>query len=316
MSPYKQHFSIGLLKPMADPFAIEIFSTTGDPEGVRLIQKTNWSGIGVVFPRSMVAQVLAEEHADRPGVYVLVGDAADETLYIGEADPVGHRIKQHVANKENEWTWAVFFVDSHNFLGKTEIQFLESELIKIVRSYGTAILTNRNVPTRPNMSRKAQAVTEIFLREMLLIMPMIGIKGFSDTKKVDTFSTIAVKQDDSDLYDTIVVPAREEGFKRVFLGENCWYSIRIGENAIPRLKYIAAYQVAPISAVTHVAEVADIKPYQDSGKYIVKFKSPAQPITPIKLDPNDIGARPQSPRYTNYRKLKSAKKLSDLWNWV
>ena len=35
-------------------------------------------------------------------------------------------------------------------------------------------------------------------------------------------------------YDTIVVPAREEGFNEVFLGEDCWYEIRISASMIDR----------------------------------------------------------------------------------
>ncbi|EXF90965.1 hypothetical protein HK44_029045 (plasmid) [Pseudomonas fluorescens HK44] len=34
------------------------------------------------------------------GIYILVGNAAEETIYIGEADPVGDRLKNHVSNKE------------------------------------------------------------------------------------------------------------------------------------------------------------------------------------------------------------------------
>ncbi len=33
-----------------------------------------------------------------------------------------------------------------------------------------------------------------------------------------------------DELDTIVVPAREEGFKETFLGENCWYAIRMSSS--------------------------------------------------------------------------------------
>jgi hypothetical protein len=35
---------------------------------------------------------------------------------------------------------------------------------------------------------------------------------------------------------------------------------------IPGIRYIAAYQVAPVSAITHVAEVADIQPLEKSNK--------------------------------------------------
>src|SRR5690606_13374269 len=81
--------------------------------------------------------------------------------------------------------------------------------------------------------------------------------------------------------DTIVVPAREDGFKDVFLDENCWYAIRLNASMIPKLKYIAAYQVAPISAITHIAEIEKIDQYRDTNKYIVYFKDPAEKITNI-----------------------------------
>lgn len=62
--------------------------------------------------------------------------------------------------------------------------------------------------------------------------------------------------------DTIVVPARQEGFERVFLGENCWYAIRIHGSMRPQIKYIAGYQVAPISSITHIAPVKSIQPWK------------------------------------------------------
>lgn len=61
---------------MPNPFTIHIFSTTGDPEGIREITKTNWSGVGVAFPREMVKEVVKEDQAKSPGVYILVGDLA------------------------------------------------------------------------------------------------------------------------------------------------------------------------------------------------------------------------------------------------
>ena len=54
--------------------------------------------------------------------------------------------------------------------------------------------------------------------------------------------------------------------------------VTIGAAMKDRIKYIAAYRVAPISAVTHIAEILDIKPYKDTGKYVLIFKRPAQEI--------------------------------------
>lgn len=299
---------------MANPFTIEIFSTTGDPQGIRIIQASNWSGVGVVFPRESISEALLEEHAKRPGVYILVGELAEETVYIGEADAISVRLKRH---RQKDWSWGVYFVDSHG-LGKTEVQFLESELVRIAQESGNSILMNKTAPTVPNMSRQSRAAATVFLNEMLLILPMIGIRAFSKPKSIATAAkengSIAAGSHIGANWDTIVVPAREDGFRSVFLGENCWYAIRIKASEIPKLRYIAAYQVAPVSAITHVAEIKEIMPYQNSGKYLVRFMSKANALDrPIKLKDGKIGAQPQSPRYTTYERINKSSKLQELW---
>jgi len=113
--------------------------------------------------------------------------------------------------------------------------------------------------------------------------------------------------------DTIVVPAQEDGFQEVFLGENRWYAIRIHESMIPRIKHIAAYQVAPISAVTHWAPVNNIVPWQDTGKCVVNFTEPAKEIKHINLVPKSRVKAPQAPRYTSFSRLQQAKTLDDLF---
>ena len=118
--------------------------------------------------------------------------------------------------------------------------------------------------------------------------------------------------ENEDVKNTIIVPAQEEGFRSVFIEQNRWYSIRIGGGMIPRIKYIAAYQSAPISAVTHYAPVERIEPYGDGGKYQLIFSEPAKELE------NPIGNAPlgafQSIRYTNISKLLSATETSDLFD--
>jgi hypothetical protein len=110
--------------------------------------------------------------------------------------------------------------------------------------------------------------------------------------------------------DTIIVPAREEGFQDVFVGQDQWYAIRIGAGMKNRIKFIAAYRVAPISAVTHVAEVAEIKPYKDTGKYLVVFKGPAAEIPHVSVQPGHPG--PQGPVYARRDLLLTKSKLEEV----
>ena len=112
--------------------------------------------------------------------------------------------------------------------------------------------------------------------------------------------------------DTIVVPAREDGFNETFLGENRWYAIRIHSSMISQIKHIAAYRVAPISAITHVAPVNKILPWKDSGKYCLEFAEPAREIGPIRLEPGS-GKAPQAPRYTSVDKVTKARTLSEVF---
>ena len=118
---------------------------------------------------------------------------------------------------------------------------------------------------------------------------------------------------DADELDTIIVPAREEGFNEEFLKNDRWFAIRISSAMTDKIKYIAAYQVAPISGITYIADVERIEKYKDTNKYILYFKEPAKEISHIELDKGKKGIAPQAPRYTNYTKLMSAKYLSEVF---
>lgn len=79
-----------------------LFLPSGDPEGIEVIEKSNWSGLGLVIPRSLYG----EERDWKPlhqgaGVYILAGNDnySFPLLYIGEGDPVGLRLDEHFKNK-------------------------------------------------------------------------------------------------------------------------------------------------------------------------------------------------------------------------
>jgi len=97
--------------PEQRPFSIKIFVPDGDPDGLRIVEKSNWVGRGVVFNRTNYKAVASRPEFDQTGVYVLVGSGEDSslpTIYVGEGDPVGERLKSHYSNKDF-WTWAMSF---------------------------------------------------------------------------------------------------------------------------------------------------------------------------------------------------------------
>ena len=86
---------------MPHPFTIPILVPDGDPEGVRLIDRMNWTGLGIAFPCSRWMEVRQRAEFNRAGVYILVGYQEDDlpTLYIGQADGVRSRIENLVGSK-------------------------------------------------------------------------------------------------------------------------------------------------------------------------------------------------------------------------
>jgi hypothetical protein len=116
-----------------------------------------------------------------------------------------------------------------------------------------------------------------------------------------------------DEIDTIIVPAKPDGFQETFIGEHRWYAVRIHGSVRSQIKYIAGYQVAPIQAVTHFARVKSVEPWEESGKFVLNFEEPATPIGPIPLLKGGRVKAPQSIRYTTHDRLVKAKNLDELF---
>ncbi len=135
----------------------------------------------------------------------------------------------------------------------------------------------------------------------------------ADLDTAVTAGVIGNQRVDPTEVDTVVVPARREGFQEVFLGEDQWRAVRIHGAMRPQIKYIAAYQVAPISAITHVAPVKAIEPWKDTGKFALIFAEPARELGPIPLVKGGRVKALQSLRYTTRERLLAAKTLDDVW---
>ena len=298
---------------MPKPFTIRLFVPDGDPSAFKIINKMNWTGIGLEISREFWSKHKNRKEFEQAGIYILFGYQEGNdlpTIYIGQGDGVKNRIDSHEKNKDF-WDKALVFISSNGGLNRAHITWLEWALIQQVKITGRCKLDNNATPNEPILTESEKADTQEFLNEILSILPLVEIRVFEESKKIKVASQSPNVS--RNVQDTIIVPAQEEGFKRVFIGENCWHAIRIGGGKIKDIKYIAAYQTAPISEVTHIAEVKSIEPYGDGGKYRLNFVSPAKPISPIKFGKAKQGIL-QSSRYTSYKKLMSAKELMDLFD--
>lgn len=130
---------------------------------------------------------------------------------------------------------------------------------------------------------------------------------------VDTTGKTKIANINFDDVDTIIIPAREDGFQETFIDENRWYEIRMESSMRRSIKYIAVYRVAPISAITHLATIKSIEPWGDNGKWVINFAEPAKEIKTVALKKDGKVKAPQSPRYASKDKLLEANTLDDIW---
>jgi len=162
-------------------FSVKLFLPSGDPEGIKFVEKSNWIGSGLVLPRSLYAEGKDIPELSQAGVYLLVGESEESplpTIYIGEGDPVRPRLDQHLRNKDF-WTHAIVFTSKDHNLNKAHIQFLEASLIAKADASKRCLLDNGNTPTLPSLSPQDLADAELFLADLLLCMPVLGYSFFA-----------------------------------------------------------------------------------------------------------------------------------------
>ncbi|MDT7514367.1 GIY-YIG nuclease family protein [Rhodoferax mekongensis] len=168
------------------PFSLRIFVADGDPDGLRIVDKSNWIGKALVFPRALLPQVKARPELAQTGVYLLLGprpDGEGDMLYVGEGDPIRPRLESHYAQKDF-WTRAIgFTTTTAGQLNKAHVQFLESRLIALAKAAKRMPLDNANQPAEPSLSEADRADMEVFLGHMLGMLPVLGVHAFEQAPK-------------------------------------------------------------------------------------------------------------------------------------
>jgi hypothetical protein len=161
-------------------FSLRIFLADGTPDGLRIVEKSNWIGRAVVCPRSQFREVKGRPEFSKTGVYVLRGPSEEgdlPTVYIGEGDPALPRLERHFSTKDF-WTALILFTSKDENLNKAHVQYLEARLAGLARDVKRCVLDNSNVPQLPSLSEADTAEMEGFLEEMLLIYPVLGLNVF------------------------------------------------------------------------------------------------------------------------------------------
>ncbi len=150
----------------------------GTAYGPRLSEIGNWVGKAIYSPRASVNKIMHRPEFENPGIYCLKGDptdeAFDEKIYIGEAENIRARLKQHLSDPTKDFKELIFFVSKDELLTKTQIRYLESRLIQLAVEAKTAQIDNGNSPSLPTLHEADISDMEYFLEQIKLILPVMG----------------------------------------------------------------------------------------------------------------------------------------------
>jgi len=155
--------------------SLKLFFINGKPDQMLTAEVFGWTGHILMIPRTELAQGLQRKETRFTGIYLLIGENEQGPLtYIGEAEDVGYRIKEH-DSKKDWWTSVILITSTANNLHKAHAKYLEARLVEIAKSVAKINLNNGNDPSRPSMSESDIADMEAFLEHVLLVLPALRI---------------------------------------------------------------------------------------------------------------------------------------------
>jgi hypothetical protein len=157
---------------------LTVYMIDGNAYGPRLSEIGNWVGKAIYTPRASINKIINRSEFDNPGIYCLKGDptdeAFDEKIYIGEAENIKLRLKQHLSDSNKDFKELIFFISKDELLTKTQIKYLESRLVQLALSAKTAQIDNGNSPSLPTLHEADISDMEFFLEQIKLILPVMG----------------------------------------------------------------------------------------------------------------------------------------------
>ncbi|MDL2232506.1 GIY-YIG nuclease family protein [Ruminococcaceae bacterium OttesenSCG-928-L11] len=160
----------------------------------------NWTGVAYRIPRVALDKCKDRPDLQQSGVYFLFGvdETTDENVvYVGQADVRKNgngllgRLIEHKNNSEKDyWTEAVVFTtkDKDNWLGATEISWLESYFCALAKNAKRYAIKNGNEPSPGKPTEEKISDLEEFAKHATVVMGVLNHRVFEPivSHKADT----------------------------------------------------------------------------------------------------------------------------------
>ncbi len=179
------------------PFSktIQMFIFDGNPNGRIMCELSNWNGRVYKISRNELSEFSRRADSENTGVYFLFGkdEENNDTVYIGEAEKMFSRLKQHLRDSEY-WNDCIVVISKDNLLNKAHVKYLENKFYMLAQNAGRSIVINNTIPTCSSISEYDEAMLHEFINNAKLLVNTLGYKVF------DTIEDTAVRQNDTEQY--------------------------------------------------------------------------------------------------------------------
>lgn len=144
-----------------------------------MVDLENWNGRVYKVSRDALSAFAARPDAKHTGIYFLFGrnPAMEDTVYVGEAEKMVDRLRQHVNDREY-WNDCVAIISKDDHLNKAHVKYLEHEFFHLAQDAGRYHVTNANIPTRSSVSEFDVAMLREFIAHTMMLVGTLGYKVF------------------------------------------------------------------------------------------------------------------------------------------
>lgn len=158
---------------------IQMYIFDGNPSGRIMCELSNWNGRIYKVARNELSAFAERPDSTYTGVYFLFAKDEDnnETIYIGEAENILLRLKQHLKD-EAYWNDCVIVLSKDNALNKAHVKFLENHFYTLAKEASRSVVMNSTVPTCSSVSEYDKAMLEEFMANARLLVSTLGYKSF------------------------------------------------------------------------------------------------------------------------------------------
>lgn len=185
----------------------------GNPNGRIMCELSNWNGRVYKISRNELQEFSGRDDAENTGVYFLLGkdDNNLETVYIGEAEKMLTRLKQHLRDTEY-WSDCIVVISKDDLLNKAHVKYLENSFYNLAKEAGRSVVLNNNIPTRSSISEYDEAMLQEFISNAKLLVNTLGYKTF------DTLEDSSLKKQNTQV-DFYIKAARGADAKGVVVSD-------------------------------------------------------------------------------------------------